>query len=90
MADTLHCTITTPEAQVFDAAVASVTLPSHDGRIGVLKSHAPMMVELGEGELSIEPTDRHEARTRYAIQGGFAQIKSNQLVVLTAAAEPRA
>lgn len=89
MADSFTCTITTPEAQVFDAPVQSVTLPAHDGRIGVLRNHAPMMVELGEGELSIEGLERREAKTRFGIKGGFAQIKDNKLVVLTGAAEAR-
>ena len=89
MAEPFTCTITTPEAQVFDAPVQSVTLPAHDGRMGVMRNHAPMMVELGEGELSIEGTDRHEAKTRFGIRGGFAQIKDNKLVVLTAAADAR-
>jgi len=89
MADSFTCTITTPEAQVFDAPVQSVTLPAHDGRIGVMKHHAPMMVELGEGELAIEGLERREAKTRFGIKGGFAQIKDNKLVVLTGAAEAR-
>lgn len=89
MADSFTCTITTPEAQVFDGPVQSVTLPAHDGRIGVLRNHAPMMVELGEGELSIEGLERREAKTRFGIKGGFAQIKDNKLVVLTGAAEAR-
>ena len=87
MAEPFSCTITTPEAQVFDAQVQSVTLPAHDGRMGVLRSHAPMMVELGEGELVIEGLDRHAAKQRFAIQGGFAQIKDDRLVVLTGKAE---
>ena len=89
MSDAFSCTITTPEAQVFDARVQSVTLPAHDGRMGVLKNHAPMMVELGEGDLLVEGLDRHEAKRRFRVQGGFAQIKDNKLVVLAGAAEAR-
>ena len=89
MPNAFTCTITTPEAQVFDAEVQSVTLPAHDGRMGVMKNHAPMMVELGEGDLLVEGLDRHEARKRFSVQGGFAQIKDNRLVVLTGAAEAR-
>ncbi len=81
MASPFHCTVVTPEAQVFDADVTSVVLPAHDGQMGVLSLHAPMMVQLGEGSLDITPSAGGSQKLK--IKGGFAQVKDNQLVVLT-------
>lgn len=81
MASPFHCTVVTPEAQVFDADVSSVVLPAHDGQMGVLSLHAPMMVQLGQGDLDIKPATG--SATKLRIKGGFAQVKDNQLVVLT-------
>ncbi len=81
MPSPFHCTVVTPQAEVFDAEVASVVLPAHDGEMGVLQLHAPMMVQLGEGNLKITPATGSEKTLR--IKGGFAQVKDNQLVVLT-------
>ncbi|MEM8875652.1 MAG: ATP synthase F1 subunit epsilon [Planctomycetota bacterium] len=75
-----HCTVVTPEAQVFDEDVSSVVLPAHDGQMGVLALHAPMMVELGSGELTLSKASGGD--TKLTIEGGFAQVQDNQLVVL--------
>lgn len=80
MAGPFHCTVVTPEAQVFDAEVSSVVLPAHDGQMGVLALHAPMMVELGKGRLTLSKAAG--GQTTLAIEGGFAQVQDNQLVVL--------
>ncbi|MEM9753600.1 MAG: ATP synthase F1 subunit epsilon [Planctomycetota bacterium] len=80
MAGSFHCTVVTPEAQVFDEEVASVILPAHDGQMGVLALHAPMMVELGTGALTLSKAAGGDATLN--IEGGFAQVQDNQLVVL--------
>ncbi|MEM1446555.1 MAG: ATP synthase F1 subunit epsilon [Planctomycetota bacterium] len=80
MAGPFHCTVVTPEAQVFDEDVSSVILPAHDGQMGVLALHAPMMVELGQGALTL--TKASGGDTTLTIDGGFAQVQDNQLVVL--------
>ncbi len=81
MPSPFHCTVVTPEAEVFDDSVSSVVLPAHDGQMGVLHLHAPMMVQLGEGALQITPVNGAQQKLR--IKGGFAQVKDNKLVVLT-------
>lgn len=82
MADPFRCTLVTPVAQMFDRDVTSVILPAHDGQMGVLHLHAPMMVQLGQGELKVMPADGG-AEQVLSIKGGFAQVKDNKLVVLT-------
>ena len=81
MAGTFRCTLVTPLEQVFDQDVTSVVLPAHDGEMGVLQLHAPMMVQLGQGTLRVTAAGGGERKL--SIKGGFAQVKDDKLVVLT-------
>ena len=79
-AKTFHCTIITPERQVLDCEATFAAIPAHDGEIGILCNRAPLMCQLGIGVMRVEA----ESKThRYFIDGGFAQMLRNRLVVLT-------
>lgn len=76
----LQCVVVTPEKAVLDQTVDFVALPLYDGELGVLPGRAPLIGRLGYGELRI----RHGAQTqRYYVDGGFAQVRSNVVTVLT-------
>jgi len=76
-----QCAVITPERKVFDAPVAFVALPAHDGEIGLLPNRAPLVCRLGVGILRMET---REGRLRHMfLDGGFAQMLDNHLVVLT-------
>jgi F-type H+-transporting ATPase subunit epsilon len=76
----LKCVIVTPERAVLDEAVDFVALPMYDGELGVLPGRAPLIGRLGAGELRVR---RGAQTTRYFIDGGFAQVRSNTVTVLT-------
>src|SRR4051794_37085857 len=79
----LQCVVVTPEKAVLDESAESVVLPMYDGELGVLVGRAPMIGRLGAGELRIV----HHGRTqRYFVDGGFAQVRSNVVTVLTSRA----
>jgi len=46
-----QCEVLTPDGRVFSGQVREVALPAHDGQMGVLVNHAPMVCELGYGLL---------------------------------------
>jgi F-type H+-transporting ATPase subunit epsilon len=76
----LHCVVVTPERAVLDEAADFVALPMYDGELGVLPGRAPLIGRLGYGELRI----RHgETTRRFYVDGGFAQVRSNVVTVLT-------
>ena len=52
MADSFQLVIVTPERQLLSFPASEVTLPGADGELGVLPGHAPLITELGIGELS--------------------------------------
>lgn len=81
-----QCTVVTPEQQAFDQAVQQVVLPAHDGLIGILAGHAPLLVKLGLGPLRIDLPDGQ--RRFYYVEGGVAEMKEDRLTILTGQAVP--
>ncbi|MHC4444209.1 MAG: ATP synthase F1 subunit epsilon [Planctomycetota bacterium] len=81
MADkSFQCSVITPEKQVYDDIVDSVSIPAHDGEIGILFNRAPLVCKLGIGALRIRKGDDEQ---RWFVDGGFAQVLENRLVLLT-------
>lgn len=80
---TLQFVVITPEQKVLEESTESLVIPAHDGEIGILADHAPLMCELGAGELRYKVAGR---TNRLIIDGGFAQVQRNQVTVLTGSA----
>ena len=76
----LQCVVVTPERAVFDEQVDFVGLPMMDGELGVLPGRAPLIGRLGYGELRTRSGDTVR---RFFLDGGFAQVRSNVVTVLT-------
>lgn len=83
--DTFHCSVITPERAVLEADATFVAFPAHDGEVGILKNHAPLLYKLGVGLLRVEtPGEKHA----FFVDGGFAQMVENRLTLLTEQAKP--
>jgi F-type H+-transporting ATPase subunit epsilon len=76
----LQCVVVTPERAVLDEPVDFVALPLYDGELGVLPGRAPLIGRLGPGELRLR---RGDSTRRFFVDGGFAQVRSNIVTVLT-------
>jgi F-type H+-transporting ATPase subunit epsilon len=85
MAGTFNLQIVTPESEVFNAPIESVTLPGMEARFGVLRGHAPLIAALEPG--AVEIMDADGARTVMVVGGGFFQVSSNNAMVLADSAE---
>ncbi|MBI3409287.1 MAG: ATP synthase F1 subunit epsilon [Planctomycetes bacterium] len=81
----LKCIIVTPERAVLDQTVDFVAVPMVDGELGVLPSRAPLIGRLGYGELRTQDGKNIQ---RFYIDGGFVQIRSDVVTVLTPKAIP--
>ncbi len=81
--DKIKLLVITPERQVLDVAADAVVIPAHDGELGILADRAPLMCELGIGHLRYTQRDKVQ---RVFIDGGFAQVLENRVVVLTSRA----
>ena len=82
---TIKCVVVTPERAVLDQAVDFVAVPMYDGELGVLPGRAPLIGRLGYGELRTSTAGK---TSRYFIDGGFVQVRSDVVTVLTPHAIP--
>ena len=80
----LQIVIVTPESTTLDKQVDSIVLPLFDGEKGILANHAPMIGRLGKGKLRIKDGGTEET---YEIDGGFVQVESNTVSILTGKSE---
>ena len=76
--------IVTPERKVFDETVDSVTVPTATGEVGILPNHAPLISALKSGILSFSNKGASE---KMVVSGGFVEVSSNRVSVLTDVAE---
>lgn len=83
----IQIVIVTPEETTFDQMVDGVVLPLIDGEAGVLPGHAPMIGRLGPGELRARSGSEE---SRFYVDGGFVQVESNVVSVLTGSSLPAA
>ena len=65
--------------------VSEVTMPGADGYLGVLPCHAPLITELGVGELTYRTTGGQAALL--AVIRGFAEVLPDRVAVLAETAE---
>ena len=83
--DSIELIIVTPERQLLRESVVEVTLPGADGQLGVLPGHAPLITELGIGELNYRAKSGNEGTM--AIISGFAEVLGDRVTVLAETAE---
>ena len=76
--------IVTPERKIFDETVDSVTVPTTTGEIGILPNHAPLISTLKSGILSVSTKG---ASQKMVVSGGFVEVSSNKVSILTDVAE---
>lgn len=84
--EAIELVVVTPERQLLREKTIEVQLPVADGYLGVLPGHAPLMTELGIGELSYhDPSGKESAHL--AILRGFAEVLPDRVTVLAETAE---
>jgi F-type H+-transporting ATPase subunit epsilon len=84
--ESIELVIVTPERQLLRQTVVEVTLPGGDGCLGILPGHAPLITELGIGELTYRAKNASEAGL-LAIISGFAEVLGDRVTVLAEIAE---
>jgi len=84
--EAIQLVIVTPQRQLLRENVAEVQLPGANGYLGVLPGHAPLITELGIGELSYHDLSGKES-AHLAIIRGFAEVLPDRVTVLAETAE---
>jgi F-type H+-transporting ATPase subunit epsilon len=86
----LRVRLVTPERTLFDNSATTVELPAKNGYMEVLYGHAPLVAELGAGDVivrgvKIEPEDEAssvESVSRYNVSWGFAEVLGDRVTIL--------
>jgi len=91
-----HCELIDPAGKLLDCQAASVVLPAHDGQLGILYDHMPMLCQLGLGVMKVTPapTGQHQEAAPahgggagrsdlfFFIDGGCALVAQNTVTVI--------
>ena len=85
MANTFRIEIATPERLLVNESVTEATIPGEQGYLGILPGHAPLLSELGIGELSY--TLVNGQRRHLAIRSGWVEVANDHVRVVAEGAE---
>ncbi len=83
--DSIQLVVVTPERQLLSEAVSETQLPGADGYLGILPGHAPLISELGIGELTYKTVSGQSGLL--AIIRGFVEVLPDRISVLAELAE---
>lgn len=84
--EAIELIVVTPERELLRESVVEVAIPGLDGAFGILPGHAPMITELGIGEMSYRTTTSSQP-VLLAILRGFAEVLPDRVTVLAETAE---
>ncbi len=82
--EAIELIVVTPTRQLLRARASQVTLPGANGYLGILPGHAPLMTELGIGELTYRDSAQPEP---VSVIRGFAEVLPDRVTVLAETAE---
>lgn len=80
MADTMQFDLVSPERNVLSASVREVRLPGSEGDLTAMPGHAPAIVNLRPGVVTVIAADGTE--TDFAVTGGFVEINNEGVTLL--------
>jgi F-type H+-transporting ATPase subunit epsilon len=76
--------VVTPERQLLQETVDSIQLPGKNGYLGILPGHAPLITELGYGEMTYQ---QGKELRHLTIMGGYAEVLGDKVTVLAEVGE---
>ncbi|WP_347266441.1 F0F1 ATP synthase subunit epsilon [Paracoccus sp. (in: a-proteobacteria)] len=88
MADTMQFDLVSPERNLVSVPVREVRLPGTEGDLTAMPGHAPAIVNLRPGLVTVVAADG--TQTEYAVTGGFAEINNDSVSLLAERGHPRA
>ena len=76
----LNVELVSPEKKVFSGEAVSVSARTHEGDLGILTDHAPLLGVLVDGEVTIKGTDG--SVNKFSVSGGFLSVSNNRVSIL--------
>ena len=80
MADTMQFDLVSPERSLVSVPVREVRLPGTDGDLTAMPGHAPTIVTLRPGLVTVVGADG--AQADFAVTGGFVEISADSVSLL--------
>ncbi len=77
--------LVTPDRILLDTTASAVELPAANGYMEVLPGHAPLLSELGAGDVSLHGGEAGEQR--YFVAWGFVEVLPHRVTMLAELAE---
>ena len=84
MTDSFQLEIVTPEKMVVRDVAEEIQIPGRSGYLGVLPGHAPLITELGAGEINYRAGGQSH---RFCVAWGFAEVLPDRVTVLAETVE---
>lgn len=85
MADQLTVRLVTPERILVDQSVDAVEVPGKNGYFEVLYGHAPLLSEIGAGEVRLHGGEGGDQR--YSVARGFVEVLPDRVTILAETAQ---
>ena len=88
---TFRFVLQTPSAQLLDCRAGFINVPAHDGQMGILRNHMPILCKLGLGILQVKDIVYEKGRPGkdkfFLVDGGFAKVSENNVTILAYSVE---
>ena len=75
----INCSILTPERLIYEGEVGFAVVQAHNGELGFLYGHSPLISKLGMGEIRL---NNPKSVDYLIVEGGLVEIKNNKLIIL--------
>ena len=85
MADQLKVRLVTPDRILVDQTVEAVEVPGKNGYFEVLYGHAPLLSEIGAGEVRLHGGESGDQR--YSVARGFVEVLPDRVTILAESAQ---
>ncbi len=79
--NSLHVRLVTPERILFDTSADAVELPAKNGYMEVLYGHAPLLAELGAGDVRLHGGSEGGEQI-YNVSWGFVEVLPDRVTIL--------
>ncbi|MCJ7582973.1 MAG: hypothetical protein MUP98_20850 [Candidatus Aminicenantes bacterium] len=76
----LKLRVITPDQLLVDEEAHEVGLPGLDGCLGILPGHSPLLVTLGEGDITYRISNKEK---KLGVNGGYAEVLADRIQVFT-------
>ena len=82
--DQLRVRLVTPERILFEACADAVELPAKNGYMEVLYGHAPLLAELGAGDVRLHGAkgEQVEPEQIFNVNWGFVEVLPDRVTIL--------